>query len=88
MFERSAGFAPLAVTQDNCLAALGIEPRRFLALIHEREIPHVKLGKLRLVRADVLFAALETAPAKEAERAPEAQPETTSSRLARAAGLQ
>lgn len=81
----AAACVPLTITQDNCLAACGIEPRRFLALIHERSIPHVKLGKLRLVRADVLLAALEREP-EQAEQQP-IEPETSKTRLLRAAGL-
>jgi len=82
----AAACVPLCITQENCLAAVGLEPRRFLALINERQIPTLKLGKLRMVRADVLLAALERAP--EAEQRP-AEPANDSqqSRLARAAGL-
>jgi len=76
-----APVAPIAVTQDNCLAALGIEPRRFLALIHERQIQHTKLGKLRLVRVEHLLAALEAEPARAAVV------EGQGARLGRAAGF-
>lgn len=69
----AAACVPLTITQDNCLAACGIEPRRFLAL------------KLRLVRADVLLAALEREP-EQAEQQP-IEPETSKTRLLRAAGL-
>lgn len=84
----SAAVAPLVITQDNCQAAIGLEPRRFLALIHERQIQHTKLGKLRLVRADVLLAALDAVSTTSASEQSEAlvQP-TQTSRLARAAGL-
>jgi hypothetical protein len=81
-----APVAPLTITQDNCLAACGLEPRRFLALIHERNIPHTKLGKLRVVRATDLLAALN-AEAAPSEPHPTAPTTTQTSRLARAAGL-
>jgi hypothetical protein len=73
--------APVAVTQENCLAALGLEPRRFLALIHELNIPHRKLGKLRLVRVEHLLDALA------AEPAPKRDEEAQGQRLGRAAGF-
>lgn len=76
-----APIAPIAVSQDTCLAALGIEPRRYLALLHERAIPHVKLGKLRIARVEHMLAALEREPAATAAN------ETQSDRLTRAAGL-
>jgi len=82
----TAAVAPLVITQDNCLAACGIEPRRFLALIHDRQIKHTKLGKLRLVRADVLLAALDAVSCTSAPEQTEA-PEQPSNRFARAAGL-
>jgi hypothetical protein len=77
----AAPVAPVVVTQENCLAALGLEPRRFLALIHERQIQHTKLGKLRLVRVEHLLEAIE------AEPAPKRNEESQSERLGRSAGL-
>lgn len=76
-----APVVPVVVTQANCFAALGLEPRRFLSLIHERQIPHTKLGKLRLVRVEHLLEALEAVPANNVDS------ETQGDRLTRAAGL-
>jgi hypothetical protein len=50
--------APLTITQENCLPALGLKPRRFLELLKERSIPHIRMGKLRLVEAAVIVAEL------------------------------
>jgi hypothetical protein len=81
----AAAVSPILVSQDNCLAATGLEPRRFLALIHARRIPHVKLGQLRVVRADDLLAAIVAEPS--AVHTDNASPETLTDRLARAAGF-
>jgi hypothetical protein len=78
------------ITQDNCLAACGLEPRRFLALIHERQIPYAKLGRLRVVKAADLLAALNVERDQPVTAEPEAnepRSSTQASRLSRAAGL-
>jgi hypothetical protein len=73
----------LLVTQGNCLAVAGLEPRKFLQVIHELDLTVYELGKTRAVRADELLAAVARKPRR--EREPEAESQTD--RLARAAGL-
>lgn len=49
---------PILVTQLNSLAVAGIDARRFLELIRERQIPHGQHGKLRFVDVDLLRETL------------------------------
>lgn len=50
--------APLVVSQINCASAFGLPERRFRELVNERKLPHRREGKLVLVDAAVLRAAL------------------------------
>lgn len=54
--------APLSVSQLNCLALVGIDPRRWLELLlAHAEVPRSAVGKLRVVAVDdlrMLLAAL------------------------------
>lgn len=45
---------PVMVTQLNSLPLVGIDARRFLELVRQRQIPHGRSGKLVFVDVDVL----------------------------------
>jgi hypothetical protein len=45
---------PILVTQLNSLSLVGIDARRFLELVRDREIPHGRAGKLVLVDVNLL----------------------------------
>ena len=74
--------APWLITQHNSEAALGIPPRRFLALVRELKLPVVELGKLRAVEARAFLEAVRNlAPAQAAPV------ESNRERLLKIAGL-
>jgi hypothetical protein len=50
--------APLAITQNNCIAALGMNERRYLEWIIKRGVPCKKEGKLRIVEASTALRFL------------------------------
>jgi len=50
--------APLIISQVNCEAGAGLKPWKFLELVATLNIPHRREGKLVLVEASVLVAAL------------------------------
>lgn len=56
--RHTASVAPVAVSQANCEAALGIPPRKHLDLVRELQLPHTRVGSLLLVRLDDYLAAL------------------------------
>jgi hypothetical protein len=74
--------APWLITQHNSEAALGIPPRRFLALVRELGLPVVELGKLRAVEARVFLEAI-----RKKVPAPAAPVESNRERLLKIAGL-
>lgn len=68
------------LTQRNCLAACGFEPRQFLTVVRERSIPHQRIGKTVCVRPDDFLSALESAT-KPQVNATEANPYMTAAGL-------
>lgn len=79
--------APLSVSQLTALPLLGIDARRYLQLLAAHEVPHAKLGKLRVAMLDdvrtilrELAAVPEGAQRDGNEEAP--QPETGDAVLA------
>lgn len=44
---------PLLISQLNCLPSCGINPRRFLELLPTLRVPVTRVGKLRLVDAEI-----------------------------------
>lgn len=79
--------AALLVTQANCLAVVGLEPRKFLQVIRELGLPVLELGKVRAVRAVVLLDALAGAAVIARDQKEPADDSLPADRLARAAGL-
>lgn len=53
--------APVLLSQKNCLAAIGMTPRRYLETIRALKIPCVTDGALRLTEPAVFVAALKVA---------------------------
>jgi hypothetical protein len=56
--DRAALAAPLAITQLNSEAALGIPGRRFREWVRAEGVPHRRLGQLVIVLATDALAAL------------------------------
>jgi hypothetical protein len=50
---------PLAVSDATALAVVGLTPRQFRRFVAEAGIPHAKVGRRTLVRADALLEALD-----------------------------
>ncbi len=51
--------AAATVTQATSVAVLGISRKKFIALVKGGRLPHVRDGRLFIVRLGVLLAALE-----------------------------
>lgn len=53
------------LTQKNCMHVLGLAPRQFLELLRREDAPPVTaMGKVRLVRRDLMLVYLERLGAK------------------------
>lgn len=50
----------MLVTEETCLAVVGLSPRRFRELVAAYHVPHLRSGHLTLVRASDLVALVGT----------------------------
>lgn len=78
--------APVMISQLNCAAICGVDPRRFLELLLRLDIRVAKIGKLRLVDAEefrvCLYERMTPSTSPSAPVDLERQPETADEVLA------
>jgi len=55
----SLAVVALTVTDRTCAAVLGLEPRVFRQLLISAKIPHARIGRRVVARADLVLAALD-----------------------------